>query len=381
MSEEMSFNEIQAQLMMDYYMAFSKYARGRKPEKKIAWVTSFTPIEILEALDIAYYYPESYAAVVAASGKEQKMLEQSEMNELSLDCCGYSCCIEGCLELQKGPRGIPPLPDVLIATNNQCNTLPNWWNILAKRYHVPLIVLDYPGERGNRDAAMAYVKAQHENLIQQLEKLTGKTIDLSYVNELIENSCRSIAAWNRIVKSMHTREISPTELFDGIVFLILSRCKPLTQKFYKLMAQDMEEKSLADRSKKKAFWLGYPLWYHPKRYLEELLADYHVVGSNYITWWSLDYSGKDVFERLFKAYNYTFLNLSQETRNRKLQQVIQESGADFAVTVHNKSCKCDYVSARGLNIPQAELSADMIDRNFLDVEDAKRKLDLIRSIL
>ena len=381
MSEELSFNEIQAQLMMEYYMAFSKYARGRKPEKKVAWVTSFTPIEIIEALDVSYYYPESYAAVVAASGKEQKMLEQSAANELSLDCCGYSCCIEGCLELKKGPRGIPPLPDILIATNNQCNTLPNWWNILAERYHVPLIVLDYPGERGNREAAMAYVKAQHEELIHQLEKMTGNTIELAYVNELMDNSARSIAAWNRIVKAMHTREISPTDMFDGIVFLILSRCKELTPKLYEFMAQDMEEKPLADMSMTKAFWLGYPLWYHPKRYLEELMEDIHIVGSNYITWWNLDYSGDDVFERLFNAYNYTFLNLSQETRNSRLQQVVRDSGAQFAVTVQNKSCKCDYVSARRLEIPQAEISADMIDRTFLDMEDAKRKIELVRSIL
>ena len=29
---------------------------------------------------------------------------------------------------------MPPRPDVLIATNNQCNTLPGWWNILAEKY-------------------------------------------------------------------------------------------------------------------------------------------------------------------------------------------------------------------------------------------------------
>ena len=133
---------IQTKLMKDYYKDFSKYAKGKALENKVAWVTAFTPVEILEALGIDYYYPESYAAVIAASEKEQNMLMESQHRFLSRDCCSYSCCFNGCLDTEEGPRGVPPKPDVLIATNNQCNTLPNWWNVLAKRYQVPLIVLD-----------------------------------------------------------------------------------------------------------------------------------------------------------------------------------------------------------------------------------------------
>ena len=64
---EQSVIRIQARLMKEYYKYFSKYAKGKKPEKKVAWVTAFTPVEILEALDVVYYYPESYAEVIAAS--------------------------------------------------------------------------------------------------------------------------------------------------------------------------------------------------------------------------------------------------------------------------------------------------------------------------
>lgn len=66
-----TYVKLQTQLMREYYKDFSKYARGKAPANKVAWVTAFTPVEILEALDIAYYYPESYAAVIAASQKEQ----------------------------------------------------------------------------------------------------------------------------------------------------------------------------------------------------------------------------------------------------------------------------------------------------------------------
>jgi hypothetical protein len=135
-----------------------------------------------------------------------------------------------------------------------------------------------------------------------------------------------------------------------------------------MMADELSGKPASSSDKIPTFWLGYPLWYHMDRYLSEKMQDFRIVGSNYITWWSLDYSGDDCFEMLFNAYNFTFLNLSQQTRNKRLKDVIDQSGAVCTVTLHNKSCKCDFVSARDIELPQAELEMDMIDRTFLDTE-------------
>ena len=369
---------IQAKLMKEYYKDFSKYAKGRMPEHKVAWVTAFTPVEILEALDISYYYPESYAAVIAASVKEQTFLEVSEKGGLSRDCCSYSGCFEGCLEMKEGPRGVPPKPDVLIATNNQCNTLPVWWNILAQRYKVPLIVLDYPGEVQDRIKAFEYVARQHKALIADMEKLSGNQLSLERLAELIENSRKSVAAWNRIISLFSKKDISLTMLFDDINFLITARCRPETSELYEMMAEMVQEKPDADKELLPVFWLGYPLWYHPSRYLPELLDGCRVCGANYATWWSLDYAGGDPFERLFTAYNFTFLNLGQKTRNARLSKLVEDSGAKCAVTLHNKSCKCDFVSARNLSIPQAELEIDMIDRKFLNLDKAKNQVELLK---
>lgn len=376
-----SILQIKSRLLREYYKDFSKYAKGKLPEKKVAWVTAFVPVEILEALDISYYYPESYAAVIAASSAEQPLLEESEAGCLSCDCCSYSCCIEGCLEQEKGPRGVPPKPDVLIATNNQCNTLPTWWNILAERYQVPLIVLDYPGETADRRLAYEYVTKQHRELIAELEKLSGNRLDPAVLAELIANSERSVAEWKQAATCLPEYEIKPTILFDDISFLITSRCKTETAELYRLMNEEIRQMPAAGKDKIPVFWLGYPLWYHPDRFLSELLEDYRIVGSNYVTWWSLDYSGQDVFEKLFQAYNFTFLNLAQATRNERLAQLIGESKAVCAVTLHNKSCKCDFVSAKNIAIPQAEIEIDMIDRTFVDMEKARRQLEILKDAI
>lgn len=372
---------IQTKLMREYYKDFSKYSRGKQPEHKVAWVTAFTPVEILEALDISYYYPESYAAVIAASEKEQSLIEESERHNLSKNCCAYSCCFNGCLDLEDGPRGIPPKPDILIATNNQCNTLPNWWNVLAVKYNVPLIVIDYPGENTDKETAYKYVTDQHKALISTLENLSGNKFNQYRLDELLENSRKSVESWNKVIRYLPVKDIQPTALFDDINFLITARCKPETSELYEMMAESMIEKEDAKTNGTPIFWLGYPLWYHPDRYLKELLDGFRIVGSNYITWWSLDYSGDNVYEKLFSAYNFTFLNLSQKSRNERLSDLIKSSGAIGAIVLHNKSCKCDFVSARNIGIPQAELEIDMIDRTYLDADKARALINLLKEIL
>ena len=276
---------------------------------------------------------------------------------------------------------MPPKPDILIATNNQCNTLPTWWNILAQKYQVPLIILDYPGEGAERASAYDYVTAQHKALIAQLEALSGSCLNLAELDRRILNSQNSVEAWNRVVELLPLFEIPPTILFDSISFLITARSKEETAELYHMLAQELQELPAADQSKIPLFWLGYPLWYHPKRYLEEMLEGCRISGSNYITWWSLNYSGENVFEKLFTAYNDTFLNLTRETKRARLAECIQKSGAKGAVVLHNKSCKCDFVSARQIELPQVELEIDMIDRAFINTDKARKQLEQLMEIL
>lgn len=372
---------LQTGLMKEYYRYFSKYAKGRTPENKVAWVTAFTPVEILEALDMIYYYPESYAAVIAASGKEQELIRNSERSDLSRDCCSYSCCFNGCLDNEDAPRGTPPEPDVLIATNNQCDTLPNWWNVLAVKYDVPLIVIDYPGENMQRGDAFSYVTGQHRSLISKLEKLTGNKLDEDRLSGMIENSSLSVEKWKKVISYLPQKDINPASFFDDISFLITSRCRTETAELYDLMAESLENTENADDDRIRTFWLGYPLWYHKDRILSECLDDFRITGSNYITWWNLDYSGSDAYEKLFSAYNYTFLNLSRESRDERLRELIRASKAECAVVLHNKSCKCDLVSARNIELLQAELDIDMIDREYLNVDRAKTQMEILKETL
>lgn len=376
-----SIVKIQTQLMRSYYKKFSKYSTGKEKSGFVAWVTSFAPVEILDVFGISYYYPESYSAVIAASGCEQGMLSEAKMKGFSGDCCSYAACMEGALLTGEGPRGIPPLPDILIATNNQCNTLPNWWNMLATKYGIPLVVIDYPGEYVPREVASEYVNAQHWDLIKKLEKMTGISFDENNLSVFISNSAESVSNWKKLISLINTKSLKPTMLFDDITYLITSRSNELTAELYKMMYEEIAMKEIDENSKIPLYWIGYPLWYHEDRYFSEYLKDFKIVGSNYITWWNLDYSGNDSFNKLFNAYNFTFLNLLQKTRNRILGDAIYSSGAKCAISLHNKSCKCDFVSAREIAIPKIEIEMDMIDREFVDPDRVREQICLLKDII
>lgn len=63
-----------------------------------------------------------------------------------------------------------------------------------------------------------------------------------------------------------------------------------------------------------------------------------------------------------------------------MKSIIQKSGAKGAVTLHNKSCKCDFVSAKDISIPQAELEVDMIDRHFAVKKGLESKFCFLRRL-
>jgi benzoyl-CoA reductase/2-hydroxyglutaryl-CoA dehydratase subunit BcrC/BadD/HgdB len=383
-------NSLSMQIYTINKWVYQYYSRKEPvvPEKKVAWISSFVPVELLEALDFAYVYPESYAAVISASGKEQECLKAAQASGLSLDCCCYSACFNGSLLLKKGPRGMPPHPDILIASSNQCNTLPNWWNLMAAQLHIPLVILDYPGERNAGEETAAYVENQHRNLVRQLEAISGKTLDQELLATTITVSRDNVLLWKEIVALLPNYDIPVGLLFDYISPLILARCQPMVTEFFNLLKSDIQEnypKELGEGQqkylRKRIYWAGYPFWYHPERCINT--DGCRIVGANYITWWNLNYSGNTIWDMLYNAYNFTVLNLSKNTRVNLILDDIRSVNAQGVVINHNKSCKRDFTSLQEKDcpLPFAAIESDMIDRTFLDMASAKERIEILLSMI
>ena len=72
-----------------------------------------------------------------------------------------------------------PQPDFVLCCNNICNCMTKWYENIARMRNIPLIMIDIPYNNTVEvhDTNVAYVRAQFDAAIHQLEELTGKKFD------------------------------------------------------------------------------------------------------------------------------------------------------------------------------------------------------------
>jgi len=122
------------------------YLHGRYADqyKKVAWVTSGAPADILKALGYFTYYPENHGAVCGVRKKVVDLSTTAENLGYSCDLCSYARGDIGSVVSGETPVGRLPKPDLLLCCTNICQTVLYWYQVLADHYKVPLVVIDTP---------------------------------------------------------------------------------------------------------------------------------------------------------------------------------------------------------------------------------------------
>jgi benzoyl-CoA reductase/2-hydroxyglutaryl-CoA dehydratase subunit BcrC/BadD/HgdB len=108
-----------------------------------------------------------------------------------------------------------------------------------------------------------------------------------------------------------------------------------------------------------------------------------IVGSNYASWWNLDYGGDNVWDMLYHAYNFTVLNLTGKTRSKLINDDLERTKADGVIINRNKSCKRDFFSLNEFksSLPCAVIESDMIDAGFIDMQTANDRINILIAAL
>jgi benzoyl-CoA reductase/2-hydroxyglutaryl-CoA dehydratase subunit BcrC/BadD/HgdB len=374
------------EISKDYYQKFAQKRRG----SVLAWVTSFTPVEILSAMGIDYIYPESYAAVIAASGNAEKYIEKSAAMNWDTSICSYSTVFNGSFFSGEGPKGIPARPDFLIAANNQCNTLPGWWSYLAKTLDIPLFLLDYPGELNFNLETQQYIIKQHERLIEFLETHTPAVDRYQFsearVLRAIESSRRAVKSWENIIRLRKEYLISSQVTFDYLLPMVICRCDERTADFYHLLLEDLLNSIQKIDKEKRILWLGYPLWFKNRRYLPAVeTQDIKITMDHYSTWWNLYYSGDTWREILVRAYNFTPLNRVVKQWAKQVEEMIGNYRIDGIIFNINKSCKrsaaLEWALKDQIDLPSVVIETDMVDRRFLNETSSRVRLDAFNEMM
>jgi benzoyl-CoA reductase/2-hydroxyglutaryl-CoA dehydratase subunit BcrC/BadD/HgdB len=362
--------------LLGRYYSRAKTARLR--EEKVAWITSGAPVELLYASDVIPLYPEQHAAACATAGISESLCQEAEKRGYSIDTCSYVRTDLGSLESGESPVGGMPLPDFLVAANNICSTVIKWYEILERRFGVPLFIADLPFIHGDiDDDSLQYVIAQFRSLEDMIGRMTGKRMDTNRMQQTFAHAIKASMLWKEVLGKA-TEKPSPITAFDTFILMapiVVLRGTVEAVDFYEKVNNELEGLVLQGHEavpgeKIRLLWDNLPVW-HRMKGLSTWFRDRKVsiVAATYTSSWTLltenstggaaqeltardgsaefperevpvDRSGEvDPVEALARAYLSPYINRGFAFRLSELRRLVDVFHCDGIIFHSNRSCK------------------------------------------
>ena len=377
--------------------AFADAIEAKKEGKPVAWVSSNFPVEIPETLGLATAYPENQAAGIAARGAGERMCEVAEADGYSNDICAYARISMAYAKLKECPEQDVAMPDVLLCCNNICNCMTKWYENIARMCNIPLIMVDIPYNNTVEvsDSAVKYVRAQFDNAIHELEKLTGKKFDEAKFEAACKHANRTAQNWLKVCDYLQYKPapMSGFDLFNHMADVVTARGKEAAADAFDLLAQDLEQNikegtsTLPFPEKYRVMFEGIPCW--PK--LPNLFKPLKENGINvtavvYAPAFGFVYNNMDEMARAYyKAPNSVCIEQGVAWR----EGICRDNKVDGVLVHYNRSCKpwSGYMAemqrrfTADLGVPCAGFDGDQADpRNFNEAQYATRVQGLVEAM-
>lgn len=233
MSQSMVFNpldRVRAEARRAMEAWFARLDQAEQKQEPVANVFVMgNCLELLKAFDIHMVFPEILALQTAVRKVSLDYINTAEGWGMSTDACNYVKADLGmALKGMRHPSGRIPKPTLAIGSNI-CLVFTKWAEIWERLHQCPAYILDIPMGRAHGrpylvDSAeyMAdkeYVLAQLWELVELLEKLTEKKLDLDKLADAEAQTNRAMRAWRGILEINQSIPALYDSLADGIVFL------------------------------------------------------------------------------------------------------------------------------------------------------------------
>ena len=136
--------------------------------------------------------------------------------------------------------------------------------------NIPLIMIDIPYNNtvDVHDTNVAYVRAQFDAAIHQLEEITGKKFDEKKFEHACENANRTAKAWLRVCDYLQYKPApySGFDLFNHMADVVTARGKVEAAEAFELLEKDLAEAVKEGKSttpfpeKYRVMFEGIPCW-------------------------------------------------------------------------------------------------------------------------
>ena len=214
--------DLMKKLTQDYYQG-ARHAH--EMGKLIGYTTAVSPVEIFYAHDVIPIYPENHAVMCITNRMAAKLSMAVERLGYTSHLCAYARSDLGYRELKESPIGGIPDPDLLVACNAQCFTLTKWFEVLSRRYQLPVFVFDTPHYIRKAEARkniLAYVEKQLYEMIEALEEKTKKRFDMDRLREVMTYSNEACRGYKAFL-DLASHKPSPISIFDTLIHMAINR--------------------------------------------------------------------------------------------------------------------------------------------------------------
>ena len=148
----------------------------------------------MRALGFNVYFPENHGAMLGATRMATDLIPLANARGFSPDICSYLTSDIGSYlkepaRLQKMKLSGPPKADVLVYNTNQCRDVKDWFQFYAREWNVPCLGVHTPRATDGVDGPLVdFVARQIEGLVEPLEQIAGRKLDIDRLREVIDLS-------------------------------------------------------------------------------------------------------------------------------------------------------------------------------------------------
>ncbi len=383
------------QVMGQYFM---ELAQGPQQGKKTAWCTSVGPAELLHALGFNVYYPENHGAMLGATRMASDLIPAANAQGFSPDVCSYLTAdigsfLKGETPLKKLGLDGPPKPDVLVFNTNQCRDVKDWFQWYARKWDVPCLGIHTPRSIGELSASILDdVARQTEALVEPLEEVAGRKLDIDRLREVIELSRRCTELWKKVLHSA-THVPSPITFFDGTTQMgpaVVLRGTQQAIEYYEVLLKELDERiaggvAAVEGERFRVYWEGMPIWGKLRSLSEQFLQlRTCVTASTYCNSWifeSLD--PNDPFRSMAEAYSCIFICRSEDWKEQYIERMVETYRVDGIIYHDAKTCPNNSNSRYGmpqrleqkLGKPYLVINGDLNDLRLYSEEQTRTNIE------
>jgi benzoyl-CoA reductase/2-hydroxyglutaryl-CoA dehydratase subunit BcrC/BadD/HgdB len=387
-----------SKFMADYYYELSAASESGNP--KIAWCTSVGPAEILRAMGYLVYFPETHSAMLGATRMATDLIPEANALGYSPDICSYltadiGAFLKGVTPLAKIYEGITgiPKPDVLVFNTNQCRDVQDWFSWYGEKFNAPVLgVYTHRNVGTVSNALVSSIAKQMQELAGSLEKISGKSLDLNNLKQVVALSRECSGVWKKVLQTAASQP-SPLTFFDATTLMgpaVVGRGTQKAVDVFKTLLSELEERiqngeGAIDNEQFRIYWEGMPVWGRLRAH-SELFAglNANVLASTYCNSWIFSrLDPEDPFNSMAEAYTELFIVRSDAAKEKYIRDMLDLFKIDGIIYHDAKTCpnnsNCRYGMPQRLEkqsgVPSLTIHGDLNDLRLLSDEQTKTNVE------